>query len=86
MALSLALADRAQHAPASVHRTLVYAATAVAALAVYEGLVGQAVLEGLYGGEVRGFVPSGIYFRPPATIGNPLVASSLFVGVFSPGY
>lgn len=82
MAISVALADRFERNPASVHHAVIYIGTAVAALACYEALIGHAVLETLYQTQ-RGYVPSGVYFRPPSTMGNALIASSAFVGIFA---
>lgn len=83
MALSVALARRVEDNQRTVHRTVVYAGVAVAALACYEAVTVHALLDELYRDTVRTYTAGGAGFRPVATIGNPLVASSAFVGVFA---
>lgn len=82
MALSIALAHRIRLNLGSVQRVFLMVGLPVAIIAIYQSAFDNKFLASFYAGKVSGYIAGGAGFRPVSTLGNALVASSVFACLF----
>lgn len=83
IALTAVLAPRLAAAPGTCHRTVVLFGSVLSVLSLIEAIAGRALLQTYYATNVERYTAGGPGFRPYATVGNPLVLSSVLIVIYA---